>query len=130
MKFITTFFGYLKWHYGRALITTFSFWKNILFFIFAFFSIQALLGNFFTPWKRLADSYPDKFNLKIYFSTFILNTIMRTVGILLRSIIILIGLTCCIVYILFLPISLIIWLTLPAIVSFLIIYGVILIIFS
>lgn len=130
MKYFTTFLGYLKWHYGKALIFTFTFWKNILVFLFNFFSIKSLLGNFFTPWKRLADSYPKNFNLSAYFYTFLVNTIMRIVGIILRSIIILVGLTCCIIYIILLPLSMIFWLALPVIIIFLVVYGLILIFFS
>ena len=130
MKYFATLLGYLKWHYTKALSATFSFWKNILFFLFNFFSIKSLLGNFFTPWKRLADTYPKKFSLKIYSTTFLINSIMRIVGMILRSIIIIIGLACCAVYIILLPFSLIVWLALPFIIAFLIIYGLILIIFS
>lgn len=130
MELLTTFFGYLKWHYTKALVATFTFWKNILIFLFNFFSIKSLLGNFFTPWKRLADNYPKKFNLKTNFFIFLVNTIMRTVGIILRSIIIFIGLTCCLFYIILLPISLFVWLAAPIIVGFLIIFGVVLIFFS
>lgn len=130
MKFLTTFAGYLKWHYGKALMTTFTFWKNILIFLFDFFSIKSLSGNFFTPWKRLADSYPKKFNLKIYFFTFLVNIIMRIVGILLRSIIMLVGLAFCIIFIILLPVTLIFWLALPLIIISLIIMGLILIFFS
>lgn len=130
MEFLKAFVGYLKWHYGRALITTFSFWKNILVFLFNFFSIRSLLGNFFTPWKRLADNYPESFNIKIYLFTFISNTLMRIVGVLLRSVVIIVGLLFCIAYIVLLPISLIVWLLLPLFILFLVIYGIVLIIFS
>ena len=130
MKFLTTSLGYFKWHYGKALITTFTFWKNILIFLFDFFSIKSLLGNFFTPWKRLADNYPKNFSFKAYFSIFIINTLMRLVGIFLRSIVIIIGIVCCILYILFLPITLVLWLLSPVIITALIVYGFILIIFS
>lgn len=130
MKFITTSLGYLKWHYGRALATTFLFWRNILVFLFNFFSIKNLIGNFFTPWKRLADNYPKSFDLKIYFFTFLVNSIMRIVGVILRSIIIAIGLLVCAIYIALLPLSLLIWLALPIIIIYLIISGLILIIFS
>jgi hypothetical protein len=78
----------------------------------------------------LADTYPKKFSLKIYSTTFLINSIMRIVGMILRSIIIIIGLACCAVYIILLPFSLIVWLALPFIIAFLIIYGLILIIFS
>ncbi len=130
MRLLTTFLGYLKWHYGKALLKTFALWKNILVFIFNFFSIKSLIGNFYMPWKRLADNYPENFNIKAYFKTFLTNTIMRIVGMLMRSIIIIVGLFCCIIYIIFLPVTLIFWIALPAIIGFLMIYGLILIIFS
>jgi len=128
MKYLSIFFGYLKWHYGKALATTFSFWKDILVFLFNFFSIKSLLGNFFTPWKRLADNYPKRFNLQIYFFTFLVNTIMRIVGILLRSTVLIIGLVCCAAYIILLPISLVVWILLPILIIALIILGIILIV--
>jgi hypothetical protein len=130
MNYFTTLIGYLKWHYGKALMTTFSFWKNILIFLFNYFSIKSLLGNFFAPWKRLADNYPKKFNPKIYFFTFLSNTMMRIVGMLLRSVVIIIGLAFCIAFIIFLPITLLIWLALPLIIAALIVFGLILLIFS
>jgi hypothetical protein len=123
MKLLLTFFGYLKWHYGKALMAVFSFWKNILIFLFNFFSIKNLLGNFFTPWKRLADSYPKRFDIKVYFFTFLVNTIMRIVGMILRFIIIIIGLACCAAFTIFLPFALVIWLALPLIIAALIISG-------
>lgn len=130
MELLTTSLGYLKWHYTRALVATFALWKNILVFLFNFFSIKNLIGNFSTPWKRLADTYPKKFNIKIYSSIFLVNSIMRIVGMFLRSIVILLGLTCCIIYVILLPLSLLIWLALPIVVIYLIITGLILIIFS
>lgn len=130
MNIITTILGYLKWHYGKALMTTFTFWKNILIFLYNFFSIKSLTGNFFTPWKRLADAYPKKFNLKVYFFTFLVNSIMRIVGVILRSIIILIGFLFCLIYIALLPVTLLFWLALPLIIIFLIGSGLILIFFS
>jgi hypothetical protein len=130
MKILSSFLGYLKWHYGKALITTFTFWKNILVFLFNFFSIKNLLGNFFTPWKRLADGYPKKFNFQIYFSTFIINTLMRIVGMVLRTIIIIVGLVICSIYIMILPLTLLFWLALPFIIIALIVGGIILMFFS
>lgn len=130
MKLIRITFGYLKWHYGKALLTTFSFWKNILFFLLNFFSIKSLLVNFFAPWKRLADSYPKKFDISKFLSVLIVNTIMRIVGIILRTIILVIGLICCALYIVCLPLVLIIWLALPIAVVYLLGYGLSLIIFS
>lgn len=130
MKFLRNLFRYLKWHYSKALLSAFALWKNILVFLFNFFSIKNILGNFFTPWKRLADKYPDHFDIKGYFFTFLLNTIMRIIGMLLRSAMIILGLTCCAIYIILLPATLVVWLALPPVILGLIILGLILIIFA
>lgn len=130
MKFIIVFLRYLKWHYSKALLTTFSFWKNILIFLFNYFSIKNLVGNFFTPWKRLADNYPKRIDIKIYFFTFLTNTIMRIFGMFLRLIIILIGLAVCGIFITLLPVAIVVWLLLPLAIIFLIVFGLILIFFS
>lgn len=130
MKLLKITLGYLKWHYTNALLTTFSFWTNIFVFLFNFFSIKTLLFNFFTPWKRLADNYPKKFNLKTYFSIFIVNFFMRLVGIFFRSIILIIGLSVCIIYIITLPITLVVWLILPPAILYIAIQGLTLLIFS
>ena len=130
MKILLSFLGYLKWHYGRALITTFEFWKNILIYLFNFFSIKSLVGNFFTPWKRLADTYPKNFDLRIYFFTFLTNMIMRIVGMFLRSIVLVVGFFVIALYIICLPVALVVWLLLPLLIIWLIVYGLIRIIFS
>ena len=130
MRYLNIFLGYLKWHYGKALVAVFTFWKNILIFLFNYFSIKSLLGNFFTPWKRLVDSYPKNFNLQAYFFAFIANAIMRVVGMIFRSVVLIIGLTCCAIFIILLPISLVVWLVFPFIIAWLILYGLILIISS
>ncbi len=123
VKLLIIFFGYLKWHYSKALVAVFSFWKNLLVFLFNFFSIKNLLGNFFTPWKRLADSYPERFDIKAYFFAFIANMIMRIVGMILRSIVVFIGLVCCAIFIICFPLALLIWFALPIIIAILIMYG-------
>lgn len=130
MDTLKTFLRYLKWHYGKALMTTFVFWKNILIFLFNYFSIQSLLGNFFTPWKRLADIYPKHFSLKTYSFIFTANSIMRIFGVILRSVVIFIGLVFCAVYIALLPITLAFWLVLPPAILVFIGAGLILIFFS
>jgi hypothetical protein len=130
MKILSSLFGYLKWHYTKALMTAFSFWKNILVYLINLFSIKSLLGNFFAPWKRLGDSYPRKFDLQKILSTFIVNTTMRIVGILLRSILLIIGLSCCTIYIILLPLTLVLWLILPIAIFVLVIGGLKYLIFS
>lgn len=128
MKTILVIFGYLKWHYGKALCSLTNIWKNFLFFVFEFFSIKPLFKNFFDPWKRMADSYPPHFDLKKYFYTFMTNLIVRIVGIILRSVLILIGLTCYVLLALLYPVALVTWLSLPFVIFILIGTGLSLII--
>jgi len=128
MRLVTIIFGYLRWHYSRAISALTEIWKNFLFFVSEFFSIKLLFRNFFDPWKKMADSYPKSFNLKDYFFTFIANLIVRIVGILMRIGLLLIGLTCYLLTALLYPVALIIWLLLPIIVVIILIIGIALII--
>jgi hypothetical protein len=119
--------GYFRWHYGRALYSLTKIWKNFLFFISEFFSLRLLFSNFFDPWKKMTDSYPKNFDLKKYFSVLITNTIVRVVGMLMRTVLILAGLFSLLILILSYPILLLVWLILPIIVLALIQEGLILI---
>ncbi len=135
MNFLKTIFGYFKWHYGKALFSTFILWKNLLFFLVHFFSLKSLFTNFFTPWRKLTENYPQNFDLssetfKKYISTFTVNTIMRIFGMILRTFAILIGLVCCLSFILILPATLVFWLILPFLIISLLLFGLILIFFS
>jgi hypothetical protein len=127
MKIMLIILGYFKWHYGKALSSLTIIWKNFLLFTYNFFSITALFKNFFDPWKRMSDPYPDSFSLRKYFYTFIANSIVRILGIMMRTILIIIGLIFCIILLLLYPVTLIIWLGLPAILIYLICNGIFLI---
>jgi hypothetical protein len=106
-------FGYLKWHYSKAIYSLTEIWGNFLYFIFEFFSISLLFKNFFDPWKRMSDQYPKNFDLKKYFYAFVTNIIVRIVGIIMRTVLIIIGLSCYILTAIFYPIVIIVWLVLP-----------------
>ncbi len=117
-KWLRTSGNYLKWHYSSALFSTFSFWENIFLFLFNYFSIRNLSANFFLPYRKVVSSSKIK------------NSLAILLGIILRSVIIAIGILVCAIYILLLPLSLIIWLILPILVAWLIISGMILILFA
>ena len=135
MNLIKTILGYLKWHYGKALFATFKLWKNLLSFLVHYFSLKSLFTNFFTPWKRLTEGYPIKFDLdpetlKRYSSTFLVNTIMRIFGMFFRTFAIIIGIVCCLSFVLILPLTLGFWLLLPILIFLSMLLGLILILFS
>jgi len=127
MKIILIILGYLKWHYSQAILALWNIWGNFLFFIFEFFSIKLLFQNFFNPWKRMTDYYPKSFDLKKYFTIFIVNTITRIVGIIMRTALIIISLTCYFLLLIAYPLALVIWLLLPVIIVSLILTGIFLI---
>ncbi len=135
MNFLKTIFGYLKWHYGKALFSTFTLWKNIFYFLFHFFSIKSLFTNFFTPWKKLTETYPKKLELdsetlQKYVEVFLVNTIMRIFGIFLRTFAIFISLVFCLLFIIVSPILLAFWFILPILIISSLLSGLILILFS
>jgi hypothetical protein len=128
MKSLQVFFKYFKWHYGKALIDSIHLWKNLTLFLLNFFSIKTLILNFFTPWKRIYDSYPKWYNFKEYFSTLAINSLMRIVGIFIRFFVIIFGLICTFIFIILYPVAFIFWIILPIILLTIILAGATLII--
>jgi hypothetical protein len=124
MKTIFITLGYLHWHYKKAIVSLTDIWKNFLYFISEYFSIRLLFKNFFDPWKRMNENYPKRFNFKEYIFSFLTNLIIRIVGIIMRTFLLIIGLTCYIGLALVYPLVLIIWLILPFMVVFLIGNGI------
>ncbi len=78
---------YILWHYGLALKDIKNIWFSFIAFIYKFFSIPILLSTLFSPWERIQDSQNSPF-----FESFIFNSLMRAVGVVVRSFFILIGL--------------------------------------
>ncbi len=113
MRIIFILLGYIKWHYSRALYSLTKIWGTFLSFILSYFSIRLLFKNFFAPWKRMTESYPKHFNLKKYFFAFLVNSIVRIVGMIMRGALIIIGLFVFILLLILYPVALIIWLVLP-----------------
>ncbi len=121
---------YFKWHYGKALLSTFGFWETILDFLFNYFSMTSLVKNFFSPWKRLSENYPSRFDLSEYFNVFAVNLMMRISGMLIRFFALVLGLIVIGIYIVCLPIAFAVWIFLPIFDIALFTYGFILIFFA
>jgi hypothetical protein len=113
MKIILILLGYLKWHYGRALVSLSQVWGNFFYFINVFFSFDLLFKNFFDPWKRMADPYPKSLDLKLYLTVFITNSIVRIVGMIMRTFLIIVGLFAYLLLAVLYPVAVVFWLALP-----------------
>lgn len=117
-------FHYITWHYSQAILDLIGIVKNFIWFFYNFFSVPTLIKSLFQPFSRLGEAYKKGFDLSSWSETFIVNSLMRLVGFLLRSILIVLGafliLFTCVVGILFL----IAWIFAPFLLSFLLLYGI------
>ncbi|MBI2120129.1 MAG: hypothetical protein HYT94_00715 [Parcubacteria group bacterium] len=77
--------SYFSWHYGRAFVDMFHIWMNFLWFVVNFFSISAIIGTFFDPWKRMGERYPKGLDITAWITAFTVNGLMRFVGIMIRT---------------------------------------------
>lgn len=125
MRFFLVFSHYLKWHYTRALRDLTRIYRNFIVFVFNFFSVPVLVRSYFAPWRRLGEEYPptmiiDPFN---YFSVFLVNLIMRLVGVIMRTIVIVLGMTMTLLLVFSYPLVLFLWLILPLIIVIIFLIG-------
>ena len=67
-------------------------WKNFLLFNLNYFSIVLLFKTLFSPWRKYKWSYGRGFDIGRYLETFFSNLVSRTLGAIIRSFLIFIGL--------------------------------------
>jgi hypothetical protein len=121
MNMLLFFPYYVRWHYGQGTKDLFVILGRFVSFVFSFFSITLLFQTLFSPWKRLRSEYQKGFHPEEFFSSLLINTIMRIVGLLIRTVVIFLGL---IATILMMTISLaiaLIWIFYPLVLAFLIV---------
>lgn len=117
---------YLAWHYTRAILDFFDLWKNFLWFVFQFFSIPLLLKTLFAPFKRLKEKGSgDVTDLEGFLEALVVNTIMRLVGFIFRSVVIVFGLLTYTVTLFAGIVAFFLWLLLPALIAFLLVASII-----
>ena len=108
---------YFHWHYFKQSGTILLGWKNLLRFNLEFFSIPVLLRTFFWPWRKYEDSFAKGFDLMQVLEVITFNMMSRVIGILLRSILIVMGISLEIIIFFGGLIILTIWLTVPLLIS-------------
>lgn len=106
--------GYFSWHYTTALSTLLLIFRNLLFFLYHFFSIPQLFKTFFSPWKKEILRYEGPgFNLKIYFDVLIFNLFSKIIGAIVRTLTIFLFIFVSAIFILVSFLTLIIFLFIP-----------------
>lgn len=118
------FSKWLIWHFFEVPKKILQGFWNFLVFNINYFSIPQLLRTFFSHWRRYRDFYGRGFDLKRYAWVFASNTISRVLGVIIRTITILIALI--VEFFIFLGgiFIFIIWLVLPLIVIYFFVFGI------
>ena len=109
------FLAYVKWHYGKGLRELLGVSRNFLWFVAHFFSFRLLSKTLFIPWKRLGESYEGGLDLGKYASTFIVNSLMRAVGLVTRSVVLIIGVASYLFVLAVSVLAFLIWFLAPAV---------------
>ncbi len=82
---------YTLWHYSTALRDLVRVSSNLVWFCIQFFSFATLTYTFFAPFHRLNEGYARGFELNAWAQTFVLNMLMRIVGVCARTVVLVIG---------------------------------------
>ena len=116
-------FYYIRWHYTYGIVDLIGVVRNFVWFFYTFFSIPFLLKTLFKPFERLGEQYGKRFDLGAWAETFVINSLMRFVGALLRSFLILNGILFIILTICIGFLFLMAWILAPLHLFFLVMYG-------
>lgn len=115
---------YLFWHYTKAPSRIISLTVDLVRFNLHLFSISIMLKTLFSPWRKISEDYKMKgLDITELLTSFTVNTIMRIMGAIFRSIVIILSLVFATVIILGGFLFFIYWLLLPVAVIFLLIFG-------
>ncbi len=82
--------SYFSWHYGRGFIEAAHVAARIFKATKESFSFSLILRTFASPWKRFGERY-IKSDPSTWITTFIFNTLMRVIGMIIRTFILLAG---------------------------------------
>jgi hypothetical protein len=83
---------YIAWHYTLGIVEVARAWANIHLFLLNYFSIPTLLQSLFAPFHRIHEQRVRGFDPENLMEVFIVNSLMRVVGAVVRLAVILVGL--------------------------------------
>jgi len=117
------FIQYLVWHFWDSSRGISRAWQNCLKFNLNHWSVPLLLKTWFSPWRRYRYSYGKGFSFTKYFEVFTFNITSRFIGAIMRSVLIVIGLTTEVLVFLAGAVVFLTWLILPFMLLLGFIYG-------
>ena len=83
---------YARWHYGDGVSEYLLLWRNFHWFFYLFFSVPVLFATLFQPFHRMREPYKRGFDPEAFFESAFGNFIIRIVGFVTRSSLLLIAL--------------------------------------
>lgn len=110
---ISIYVKFFSWYFIDSAGEIFKAWKNFLWFNLKYFSVEALLKTYFSPWKKYYSEYGKIFEVWKNIEILIFNGMSRVIGAILRTFLIVIGLFLELIIIILGIIILIGWLILP-----------------
>lgn len=127
MLFVSVAHHYLLWHYTAAFKEILHVSKNFMWFVVHFFSLPQLLRSYFSPWKRMTEDRGQTLSFEDLAGFVIINLISRIIGMILRTIIILSGITALVLLLIGIVVTYVFWLFAPALLLVSLYYGFVLI---
>ena len=109
---------WLTWHFCEVPKEILKGLRNFLIFNFHYFSIPLLARTLFSHWRRYIEYYPRGFDIKGWLRAFSGNMISRTLGAIVRTVTILVGLVVEFFILIGGVIIILVWLFLPILIIF------------
>jgi len=106
---------YIQWHYSHGVTNFIQISENLLRGVWRIFAIPTLFRTLLTPWSRLHEEYETGAGIEGWLGVFIVNSLMRIVGAVVRVVVIAFGLVSLIVSSLLFVAGLVVWLLWPVI---------------
>jgi hypothetical protein len=130
MKFISLVPYYFVWHYTLAIKNVLDICANFIWFTWNFFSFKILILTLFSPYKRLTERYNGGLDLEQLMEALVINTLMRFIGFIARTFVLITGLVAMVLVLLFASLAILIWLALPFVLILFFVAGSISIVFN
>ena len=115
---------YLWWHYTAAFMDMLHIAGNLFWFLWHFFSIPDTFRTFFEPWQRMKEKYHKGFDVEQMASSFVANTLMRIVGMFMRTILLFFALVSYVVFLVVVIVSFLVWIIIPLALVIFVVAGV------
>lgn len=114
---VSIFIDYTKWHYTYALVNIFTLTKEFVRFFLNLFSVRLFLASLFTPIFSVPVNSIESSMVSDMLAEVIGGMVARLIGALFRSALILLGIFCSILSVLFFTVVCAMWISMPLIIA-------------